>query len=96
MADGYANMFRAAGFDGEVAELRARFAERDRDGAMAAISEEMIQAINFVGSADEVTRFVSAYVDAGVQHPVLMPMPWGEDRYAVTESTMRAAAAAVS
>ncbi len=96
MADGYANMFRAAGFEGEVDELRARFAERDRDGAMAAISEEMIQAINFVGSADEVTRFVSAYVDAGVQHPVLMPMPWGEDRFAVTEATMRAAAAAVS
>ncbi len=95
MADGYANMFRAAGFGGEVDELRARAAERDRDGAMQAISEDMIQAINFVGSADEVTSFVRGYVDAGVEHPVLMPMPWGEDRFDVTRQTMTAAAAAV-
>lgn len=44
-ADGYANMLRAAGFSAEVDELRARQSERDRDGALAAISEKMIQAI---------------------------------------------------
>ena len=53
MADGYARMFRSAGFAEEVDELRARQAERDRDGALAAISERMIQAIDFIGSADE-------------------------------------------
>lgn len=95
MADGYANMFRAAGFGGEVDELRARQAERDRDGALAAISEDMIQAIDFIGSADEVTTFVKTYIDAGIEHPVLMPLPWGDDRRAVTEATMEAAAAAV-
>ncbi|MDG2112880.1 MAG: LLM class flavin-dependent oxidoreductase [Actinomycetota bacterium] len=95
MADGYANMFRAAGFGDEVDQLRERQAERDRDGALAAISEDMIQAIDFIGSADEVTRFVSTYIDAGIEHPVLMPLPWGDDRRAVTEATMAAAAAAV-
>ncbi len=93
MADGYANMFRAAGFADEVDELRARQAERDRDGAVAAISERMIQAIDFIGSADEVRGFVRSYVDAGVEYPVLMPMPWGEDRLAVTQATMAAAIA---
>lgn len=92
MADGYARMFRQAGFEKEVDELRARQAERDRDGALAAISDEMIQAIDFIGSESEVTDFVQAYVDAGVEHPVLMPLPWGEDRRAVAETTMRAAA----
>ncbi len=91
MADGYANMFRAAGFGDEVDALRARQAERDRDGAMAAISERMIQAIDFIGSEDEVGAFVRSYVDAGVERPVLMPMPWGEDRMAVTDATLRAA-----
>jgi probable F420-dependent oxidoreductase len=91
MADGYANMFRAAGFADEVAVLRQRQAERDRDGALAAISEEMIQAIDFIGSGSEVSSFVQSYRDAGVAHPVLMPMPWGEDRRAVTEATMTAA-----
>lgn len=95
MADGYANMFRAAGFADEVDELRTRQGERDRDGALAAISERMIQSIDFIGSETQVTDFVRSYVNAGIEHPVLMPMPWGEDRLAVTEATMRAAAAAV-
>lgn len=96
MADGYARMFRSAGFAAEVDELRARQAERDRDGALAAISERMIQAIDFIGSEAEVTDFVRQYVAAGVEHPVLMPMPWGEDRFQVTKRTMEAAARAVS
>ncbi|MGE0625581.1 MAG: LLM class F420-dependent oxidoreductase [Pseudomonadales bacterium] len=96
MADGYARMFRNAGFGDEVDELRARQAERDRDGALAAISERMIQAIDFIGSEAEVTEFVRRYVAAGVEHPVLMPMPWGEDRFAVTRKTMEAAIRAVS
>jgi len=38
---------------------------------------------------------VKTYIDAGVEHPILMPMPWGEDRRAVTDATMRAAIEAV-
>ena len=95
MADGYARMFRASGFGEEVDEIRARQAARDRDGALAAVSDRMIQAIDFIGDADEVTRFIRGYVDAGVEYPVLMPLPWGDDRLAVTKATMEAAAAAV-
>ncbi len=95
MADGYAKMFAAAGFAGEVEALRARHKARDRDGALAAISERMIQSINFIGDEPAVTEFVRTYVDAGVEYPVLMPMPWGEDRMAVTQSVMKAAIAAV-
>ncbi len=95
MADGYANMFRAAGFADDVNTLRERQAQRDRDGAVAAISEEMIQAINFIGSGEDVTQFVKSYVDAGIEHPVLMPMPWGTDRRQVAYATMAAAAEAV-
>ena len=96
MADGYARMFSEAGFEDEVKTLRAKFAEKDRDGAVAAVSDRMVQAIDFIGSEDEVTDFVRSYVDAGVEHPVLMPMPWGDDRRAVTEATMRAAIRAVT
>ena len=96
MADGYARMFSEAGFEDEVKTLRARFAEKDRDGAVAAVSNRMVQAIDFIGSEDEVTDFVRSYVDAGVEHPVLMPMPWGDDRLVVTTATMAAAAEAVA
>ncbi|MBD16417.1 MAG: hypothetical protein CMJ72_14865 [Planctomycetaceae bacterium] len=96
MADGYANMFRTAGFASEVDELRERQAAKDRDGAVAAVSERMIQAIDFIGSERDVADFVTSYVAAGVEYPVLMPMPWGEDRKAVTVATIRAAAAGVT
>ena len=95
MADGYANMFRAAGFGDEVDTLRERQAQKDRDGAVAAISDDMIQAINFIGNEAEVGAFVRSYVDAGLEYPILMPMPWGDDRFAVTEATMQAAASAI-
>jgi len=96
MADAYARMFSQAGFADEIKELRARQAEKDREGALAAVSERMIQAIDFIGSESEVTSFVKSYVDAGVERPVLMPLPWGEDRRAVTDATMKAAIEAVT
>jgi probable F420-dependent oxidoreductase len=96
MADGYARMFSQAGFEDEIKELRARQADKDREGALAAVSERMIQAIDFIGNEPEVTDFVKDYVDAGVEHPVLMPLPWGEDRRAVTDATMRAAIKAIT
>ena len=96
MADGYARMFRQAGFESEVDELRKRFAAKDRDGAIASISERMVQAIDFIGSESEVTDFVKNYITEGVEYPVLMPMPWGEDRRAVTDATMKAAIAAAT
>jgi hypothetical protein len=37
-----------------------------------------------------VKAFVQAYADGGVDVPVLMPMPWGTDRLAVVDATMRA------
>ena len=50
----------------------------------------MIQSIDFIGAASEVRKFVQDYIDAGVEYPILMPMPWGEDRLAVTKATMEA------
>ncbi len=91
MADGYARMFRQAGFAAEVDEIRARMDAGDREGSVAAVSERMVDAIDFMGDAEEVHAFVRSYVEAGVEEPVLMPLPWGADRRAVTEATMRAA-----
>ena len=90
--EGDAQTYRA---EGEVDEIRARQAERDRAGALAAVSERMIQAIDFIGEPQDVTQFVRAYIEAGIEKPILMPMPWGDDRLAVTTQTMQAAAKAM-
>ena len=84
-------MFTQAGFGDEIVEIRERFAARDRDGAVAAVSDRMVDAIDFVGEPPAVREFVQAYVDAGVDVPVLMPLPWGKDRMAITKATIDAA-----
>ena len=74
-----------------MAEIRGRFAAGDRAGAVAAVSDRMVDAIDVMGDADTVHATMRAYVDAGVDVPVLMPLPWGADRRASAEATVRAA-----
>ncbi len=91
VVDAYARNFERAGFGDSVAEIRGRHAERDREGAVAAVSDDFVDAIDFMG--DAATRsadFGRAYVDAGVDVPVLMPLPWGPDRRQVITDTMTA------
>ena len=91
VVDSYARNFERAGFGDEVAEIRGRFADGDRSGAVAAVSDRMVDAIDVMGDEDTVAETMRAYVDAGVEVPVLMPLPWGPDRRAVAERTIRAA-----
>ena len=94
VVDAYAASFRRAGFGDEVDEVRARHAAGDREGALAAVSDRMCDAIDVLGGADAVRGAVRSYVDAGVDVPVLMPLPWGGDRAEVLQATMEAAASA--
>ena len=48
--------------------------------------------VDVLGDAELVRDTVRAYADAGVDVPVLMPLPWGEDRLGVVRDTMAAAA----
>ena len=93
VVDSYARSFALAGYGDDVAEVRERHQAGDRDGAVMAVSDRMVDGIDFMGDAAAVNAFVRTYVDAGVEVPILMPLPWGPDRMAVTEATMRAAIA---
>jgi len=90
VVDAYAKSFERAGFGDDVAELRERHAAKDREGAVAAIGDAFVDAIDFLGTAEEVRDFAQAYVDAGVDVPILMPLPWGPDRRQVIDDTMAA------
>jgi alkanesulfonate monooxygenase SsuD/methylene tetrahydromethanopterin reductase-like flavin-dependent oxidoreductase (luciferase family) len=94
VVDAYARNFERAGFTAEVEEIRARHAEKDREGAVAAVSDAMVDAIDVMGDADKVHQTMRSYVEAGVDVPVLMPLPWGPDRMGVVDATMRAAVGA--
>lgn len=92
VVDAYAANFRRAGFGDSVDEVRARHAAGDREGALAAVSDEWLDAIDFVGDADSVSSFVQAYVDGGVDVPIVFPLPWGPDRMAMVRATLEATA----
>jgi probable F420-dependent oxidoreductase len=92
VVDSYAKNFERAGFADEVAAVREHHAAGDRAGAVAAISDRMVDAIDFVGDEAAVGGFVRSYVDAGVEVPIVMPLPWGADRRVVIERTLQAVA----
>src|SRR3954451_19384139 len=91
VVDSYARNFERAGFGDVVAAIRERQQAGDRDGAIAAVSDAFVDAIDIMGDEHHVRAAVQSYVDAGVDVPVIMPMPRGPDRRAVTERTIAAA-----
>jgi probable F420-dependent oxidoreductase len=91
VVDAYARSFERAGYGDEVAAIRERHAAGDRDGAVAAVSDRMVDGIDVIGDEQTAHDTMQAYADAGVDVPVLMPLPWGKDRRASAERTIRAA-----
>lgn len=94
VVDAYARNFTRAGYGDAVTAIREAHAAKDRAAALAAVSDEMVDGIDIMGDADTVRDGMAAYLEAGVDHPVLMPLPWGPDRDAVVADTMAAAIAA--
>jgi len=90
VVDAYARSFERAGFGDEVAAIRERHAAGDREGALAAVSDRMVDAIDVMGDPDTVQATMQSYVDAGVDVPILMPLPWGADRRASADLAIRA------
>ena len=93
--DAYARNFTLAGYGASVEEVRERHRAGDRAGALAAVSDEMVDGIDIMGSAADVQVAVRAYVDAGVEVPIVFPLPWAKDRWAGVTETLVAAASAV-
>jgi len=94
VVDAYAQNFERAGYADAVAAVRERHAAGDRAGALAAVSDEMVDGIDVMGDAAHIRDTVRAYVDNGVDVPIVFPLPWGPDRMAVIDATLRAAAGA--
>ena len=55
------------------------------------MSDAWVDGVQIMGDERHVQQAVQAYVDAGVDTPIVFPLPWGEDRTAVVEKTLAAA-----
>lgn len=75
----YNRFFRWLGFAEEADAVRQAFADRDRDAAAAAMSDRLVDAVYVLGDADRVAERVQAYVDGGVDVPVIACAGPGRD-----------------
>jgi probable F420-dependent oxidoreductase len=92
VVDAYAHNFTMAGFGDAVQAIRAAHTAGDRAGALAAVSDEMVDAIEVVGDEALVRDTVSAYRSAGVDVPVIFPLARGANvSHDAVEATLRAA-----
>jgi probable F420-dependent oxidoreductase len=91
VVDAYARSFTRAGFGPAVQAIRAAHQAGDRAGALAAVPDEMVDAIDIVGDQALVASAVAAYRQAGVDVPVIFPLTWGAAGQDALDSTLRAA-----
>jgi probable F420-dependent oxidoreductase len=91
VVDAYAANFERAGYGDSVRAVREAHGRRDREAALAAVSDEMIDGIDVMGDADHIRATVQAYADGGVDVPIVFPLPWGPDRAEVVRRTLEAA-----
>lgn len=91
-ADAYAAHFARAGFPTVVAQARESFARGERAEALGAIPREMVEQIYPMAAPDELRRRLAAYREAGVEEPVILPLPWGSQEDRPTETLLEALA----
>jgi probable F420-dependent oxidoreductase len=92
VVDAYANSFERAGFGDAVRAIRAAHFAGDRAGALSAVTDEMVSAIDVVGDETLVRDTVNTYRNAGVDVPVVFPLTWGGEAPDALEATLEAAA----
>jgi 5,10-methylenetetrahydromethanopterin reductase len=84
----YGNMMAHAGFEREIAGIRA--AGRDADAAIAAVSNELIDATLIVGSEARVRERLQELCAPGIGTAIVFTNPVNEDRNAAVLRTIRA------
>lgn len=76
----YHRFYTWIGLGDEAEAVRSAFASGDRQGAVAAVSDRMLDTVAAVGDADTVAARVAQYQDAGVTLPVIAcPGPGREE-----------------
>jgi probable F420-dependent oxidoreductase len=70
----YNAYFRWCGFEAEAAAVAEAFARGDRAASAAAMTDELIDRVSILGSAEDCRRQIAEFVAAGVTTPVISPL----------------------
>ena len=77
MGSFYWQMLARSGYESEIKESRAAWADRDAEGALMAFSESMVREIQVIGPIESVPEQLQARSDAGA-HLQMIPLPQGD------------------
>jgi alkanesulfonate monooxygenase SsuD/methylene tetrahydromethanopterin reductase-like flavin-dependent oxidoreductase (luciferase family) len=77
----YNRFFAWCGFEREAREVKEAFAHRDRARVAAAMTDDMVDRIAILGTAEACREQIAAFVAAGVTTSVISPL--AVDRRAV-------------
>lgn len=77
MGSFYWQMLSRSGFESEIKESRAAWADRDSEGALMAFSESMVREIQVIGPIESVPEQLQARSDAGADLQMI-PLPSGD------------------
>ncbi|MGX1702020.1 LLM class F420-dependent oxidoreductase [Microbacterium sp. NPDC055357] len=83
-ANFYTDLVARFGFEAEALEVQDRYLAGDRDGAMAALPDELVRSLSLVGAERDVVERIEAYANAGVGTLLLRPV--GEPGTAVRDA----------
>ncbi|MEE2678225.1 MAG: LLM class flavin-dependent oxidoreductase [Myxococcota bacterium] len=92
----YNAYLRWYGFEKEADAVADAFARGDRAGSAAALTDEMIDAIAVLGTADACRERIAAYVAGGVTTPVIAPLAAQPDQVAAVFDALAPAGGATA
>ena len=88
----YNRLVAESGFAEEAAAIAAAWARGDRDGAVRAVSDRMIDATSVAGTPAQCRERLEAYRRSGIDVPILSPYARGPGAKARFEAVIRACA----
>ena len=88
----YNKLIAAHGFEGEAADIARRWSEGDRDGAVRAVSDDLIDATSVAGTPEYCRERLEAYRQSGVDTPIISPFARGKGAKDTFELAIRACA----
>ena len=88
----YNQLVAEHGFGGEAEAIATAWASGDRKAAIAAVSDDMIDATSIAGPPDYCRERLEAYRQSGVDLPIISPFARGAGAKAVFEAAIRACA----
>ena len=90
----YNKLIAAHGFEEEAAAIAAAWSQGDRDGAVRAVSDAMVDATSVAGTPEQCRERLQAYRDSGIDLPIISPFARGPDSARAFEAAIRACAPA--